>query len=72
MGTSKGEIHPVTWDENGQPVSGLFDDPFFSRNDGAGETRHVFLKGNGLPDRWAARPYFSIAELGFGTGLNLL
>ena len=72
MGTSKGEIHPVTWDENGQPVSALFEDPFFSRNDGAGETRHVFLKGNGLPDRWAARPYFSIAELGFGTGLNLL
>lgn len=72
MGAGKGDIHPVTWDENGQPVSALFDDPFFSRTDGPGETRHVFLEGNGLPERWITRPYFSIAELGFGTGLNLL
>ena len=32
------------------------------------ETRHVFLDGNGLPERF--RPGFHIAELGFGTGLN--
>ena len=30
----------------------------------------MFLSGNGLPDRFA--PGFHIAELGFGTGLNLL
>lgn len=54
----------------GVPVSVRFDDPYFSRADGLAETRHVFLGGNGLPDRF--RPGFHIAELGFGTGLNCL
>ncbi|MCB2137686.1 MAG: tRNA (5-methylaminomethyl-2-thiouridine)(34)-methyltransferase MnmD, partial [Rhodobacteraceae bacterium] len=47
-----------------------FDDPYFSLADGLAETRHVFLAGNDLPSRF--RDGFSIAELGFGTGLNLL
>lgn len=54
----------------GVPVSARFDDPYFSLQDGLAETRHVFLAGNGLPDRF--RPGFRIAELGFGTGLNML
>ena len=61
--------HPVDW-RNGVPVSQRFDDPFFSLTDGLAETRHVFLDGNGLPGRF--HPGFHIAELGFGTGLNLL
>lgn len=52
------------------PVSSRFDDPYFSLHDGLAETRHVFLAGNDLPARF--RPGFHIAELGFGTGLNLL
>ncbi len=64
--------HPLEWNEDGHPVSTLFGDLFHSRHDGQAESRHVFLAGNGLPERWAARPYFSIAELGFGTGLNFL
>ena len=52
------------------PVSRRFDDPYFSLQGGVEETRHVFLAGNGLPARF--RPGFSILELGFGTGLNLL
>ncbi|GAB4291756.1 MAG: tRNA (5-methylaminomethyl-2-thiouridine)(34)-methyltransferase MnmD [Roseovarius sp.] len=52
------------------PVSRRFADPYFSLEDGLAETRHVFLAGNGLPARLA--PGFAIAELGFGTGLNLL
>ena len=52
------------------PVSRRFDDPYFSLEDGLAETRHVFLAGNGLPGRF--RPGFHIAELGFGTGLNLM
>ena len=54
----------------GVPVSTRFDDPYFSLADGLAETRHVFLAGNGLPGRFA--PGFRVAELGFGTGLNLL
>lgn len=60
----------VVWREGGIPVSTLFDDPYFSLHDGLAETHHVFLAGNDLPAR--LRPGFVIAELGFGTGLNLL
>ena len=56
--------------ESGAPVSERFDDPYFSKANGLGETRHVFLMGNDLPERWRGRTAFSIAELGFGTGLN--
>lgn len=52
------------------PVSDRYGDPYYSLEDGVAETEHVFLDGNGLPGRF--RPGFHIAELGFGTGLNLL
>lgn len=64
------ETADITWTPEGVPVSTRFDDPYFSLGDGLAETRHVFLDGNGLPARF--RPGFHIAELGFGTGLNLL
>ena len=65
----QGQQAEVGWNE-GVPVSARFDDPYFSMADGAAETAHVFLAGNGLPGRFADG--FSIAELGFGTGLNFL
>ena len=65
-----GNQHP-NLDWRGEvPVARDFDDPYFSLEDGLAETRHVFLTGNGLPDRF--RTGFHIAELGFGTGLNAL
>ncbi len=60
----------LEWRDGIVPVSTRFDDPYFSLADGLAETRHVFLAGNGLPDR--LRDGFHVAELGFGTGLNLL
>ena len=60
----------LAWLEGGVPVSVRFDDPYFSLAGGLAETGHVFLAGNGLPQR--LRAGFHIAELGFGTGLNLL
>lgn len=60
----------LDWRDGVVPVSRRFDDPYFSLADGLAETRHVFLAGNDLPARF--RPGFHIAELGFGTGLNLL
>jgi len=60
----------LEWRDGGVPVSTRFDDPYFSLDDGLAETRHVFLAGNDLPARFRDR--FHIAELGFGTGLNLL
>ena len=69
----------VEWqmDDTGNmvPVSGEFGDVYFSHADGLAETRHVFLAHNQLPDRLAGlvpQQCFTIAELGFGTGLNLL
>jgi tRNA U34 5-methylaminomethyl-2-thiouridine-forming methyltransferase MnmC len=58
------------WTADGVPVSRRFDDPYYSLAGGLAETRHVFLTGNDLPARLA--PGFRIAELGFGTGLNLI
>lgn len=60
----------LDWRDETIPVSRRFDDPYFSLSGGLAETRHVFLSGNHLPDRF--RDGFHIAELGFGTGLNLL
>ena len=60
----------VTWRDRNIPVSTRFDDPYFSLAGGLAETRHVFLSGNDLPARFC--PGFHIAELGFGTGLNML
>lgn len=60
----------LEWKADGVPVSRRFDDPYFSLGGGLAETRHVFLAGNGLPGRFV--PGFHIAELGFGTGLNML
>lgn len=60
----------IAWRDGAPPVSRRFDDPYFSAADGLAEARHVFLAGNGLPGRF--RPGFHVAELGFGTGLNML
>jgi tRNA U34 5-methylaminomethyl-2-thiouridine-forming methyltransferase MnmC len=60
----------LSWRDGLIPVSTQFDDPYFSLGDGFAETRHVFLDGNDLPARF--KPGFHIAELGFGTGLNML
>lgn len=60
------------WAEDGSPRSGRFGDVYFSKDDGLAETRAVFLEGCGLPDAWADRPDFAVAELGFGTGLNIV
>ncbi|MFN3558699.1 MAG: tRNA (5-methylaminomethyl-2-thiouridine)(34)-methyltransferase MnmD [Brevundimonas sp.] len=59
------------WTDDGAPQSGRFGDVYFSREDGLSETRAVFLAGCGLPEAWADRQRFTVAELGFGTGLNI-
>ena len=75
----------LTWDEQGQPISLAFDDVYFSRDNGLEETNYVFLRHNNLPQRWIdstpleqsnnifpASATFTIAETGFGSGLNFL
>ncbi|KCV82203.1 hypothetical protein ATO10_07432 [Actibacterium atlanticum] len=60
----------LEWRDGVIPVSTRFDDPYFSLENGLDETRHVFIAGNDLPERFTSG--FHIAELGFGTGLNML
>jgi tRNA 5-methylaminomethyl-2-thiouridine biosynthesis bifunctional protein len=68
----------IAWQDDGAPYSPDYDDVYFSRQGGLAETDHVFLRANDLQARWQAADQqsgagvFTIAELGFGTGLNFL
>lgn len=61
---------PLSWHDGDMPFSTAFGDHFYCQTDGRLECSHVFLAGNGLPDRWREAERFAIGELGFGTGLN--
>ncbi|MEH6625230.1 MAG: bifunctional tRNA (5-methylaminomethyl-2-thiouridine)(34)-methyltransferase MnmD/FAD-dependent 5-carboxymethylaminomethyl-2-thiouridine(34) oxidoreductase MnmC, partial [Motiliproteus sp.] len=61
--------------EAGLPFSSHYKDAYFSLANGLEETRYVFLQNNQLPQRWqqlTEQQCFTIAETGFGTGLNFL
>ena len=60
----------IIWKSDVIPFSNQFQDPYFSADGGLAESQYVFIKGNDLYDRLIDG--FKIAELGFGTGLNLL
>ena len=68
--SDQNEYANLEWRDGKIPVAIRFDDPYFSLDNGMAETEHVFLAGNDLPARFQAG--FHIAELGFGSGLNLL
>lgn len=63
---------PAVRFDDGVPYSETHADIYYSPQDGLAETRHVFLAGNDLPERWRDRKHFVIGETGFGTGLNFL
>ena len=54
------------------PYAADYDDVYHSAAGGPEQSRHVFLAGNGLPERWRGRRLFTILETGFGLGLNFL
>ena len=75
----------IEWDTEGQPYSPGFGDIYFSKHSGIEESRYVFIQHNQLPERWQqlaqqfengkqakGKQTFTIAETGFGTGLNFL
>jgi tRNA U34 5-methylaminomethyl-2-thiouridine-forming methyltransferase MnmC len=64
----------ITFD-GATPRNTRFGDTYFTKADGQAETSFVFIGCNNLLDRWNAlnaEETFTIAELGFGTGLNFL
>ena len=67
-------IEPATlsFSADGTPFSPTYDDVYHASAGGLEQARHVFLQGNGLPERWQGRDCFVILETGFGLGLNLL
>jgi tRNA 5-methylaminomethyl-2-thiouridine biosynthesis bifunctional protein len=68
------ESAQLAW-HDGQPYSLQYGDVYFSSVSGLEETQHVFLQHNRLQERWQALnsgDHFTVAETGFGTGLNFL
>ena len=67
-------ITPATLSQtdDGTPYAPVYDDVYHSRAGALAQARHVFLSGNGLPDRWHGQDHFVIVETGFGLGLNFL
>ena len=49
-----------------------FDDLYFDRHDGLAESQHVFIKGTRLGEKLRVSKHLTLAETGFGTGLNFL
>lgn len=68
------ETARLDWRNATTPVSGAFGDVYFSADDGLAESRYNYIDNNFLPERFRslAAPHFTIAETGFGTGLNFL
>ncbi len=58
--------------ESGVPYAPEFGDVYHARAGALAQARHVFLGGNGLPQRWQGRARFVILETGFGLGNNFL
>lgn len=61
----------VDW-KDGSPVSSDYGDIYFSREDGIAESSFTFLDGVDLDNLWQDNAHVTIAETGFGTGLNFL
>ena len=67
------EFAEIKW-QAGQPFSARFNDVYFSSDNGLAESHYVFLDQNQLANRFKSclKEQFTIAETGFGTGLNFL
>ncbi|MCK4945688.1 MAG: hypothetical protein KAI61_01420, partial [Alphaproteobacteria bacterium] len=64
----------LQWSDDGALRSLDFGDIYFQPGQGSEESYFVFPEQNRLPERFPSLSdeNFSIAELGFGTGLNFL
>jgi len=66
-------INKITFQANGSPFSEKFNDIYFDSASGFQQSEEVFIKGNEIEQQLLnATDTFTIAETGFGTGLNFL
>ncbi|MBO9489042.1 bifunctional tRNA (5-methylaminomethyl-2-thiouridine)(34)-methyltransferase MnmD/FAD-dependent 5-carboxymethylaminomethyl-2-thiouridine(34) oxidoreductase MnmC [Endozoicomonas sp. G2_1] len=71
--TAKIAHQHVSFQKNGAPYSDTFDDIYFDTESGCQQSQTVFIDGNNLSKRFQQLTgQFTIAETGFGTGLNFL
>ncbi len=68
------QIEParLSFAPDGTPYSETYGDVYHSAAGGHAQARHVFLAGNGLPERWRGKNSFTILETGFGLGVNFM
>ncbi len=62
----------LAFDAEGVAFSTRYDDRYHPRAGALEQAAHVFLQGNGLPNRWREREQFVVLETGFGLGNNFL
>ena len=75
MSFNKLTLAQVDWSKEGVPVSREYDDVYFNTENGMQEIEHNFIECNALEARFAqlaVNETFTIAETGFGSGLNFL
>lgn len=71
---SWGPIRPaaIHFGDGATPTATDYGDVYHARLGALAQARHVFLAGNGLPQRWQGRSRFVVLETGFGLGNNFL
>jgi tRNA 5-methylaminomethyl-2-thiouridine biosynthesis bifunctional protein len=75
-------VNDLHFNDQGVPTSRQFNDIYFDRQQGCEQSEAIFIQGNRLEQRFHAlltqhalahpTELFSLAETGFGTGLNFL
>ena len=63
---------PVVCRRDGVLRNDDFDDLYFDAHDGLAESQYVFINGTNLREKLHDSNHLTIAETGFGTGLNFL
>ena len=71
-GATETEAPALDLSRPGIPANAAFGDVYHSTDGALEEAREVFLGGCSLPGAWRGRERFTVAETGFGTGLNAL
>ena len=72
MNTAPLQPAALSFTDDGVPFSAAYGDIYHPRAGALTQARHVFIDGNGLPERWQRRDRFVVLETGFGLGNNFL